>query len=389
LAGWAFAGTASTPPTPDPDSEAFVGWTNWKGNAGRDGVADAGPTGDPIELWRVQADDECGPPPVVVAGVVYAACTSVLYALDAATGAERWRFDGAQLNSVAAVGGLVYVTDAEPGAPLGAPATLLRALDTATGRERWHAEILDATDPVIEDGVAVVGTADGFIVSLDALSGEERWRFQVTTRGAAHAPALAAGVAYVGGDGVDFLALDAATGALLWTGDTGDDQTRTAVVAEGVAYIGGSPEGSEDGHLYAFDAVTGESLWTRDEPLFTPTVFDGIGYSGGVSGSVEAFDTADGTPRWRTHLGGVIRNVAIAGGVIYALQDGSDGGAEAAVVALDAETGQELWSFPAPGGVDGGVAVAGGVAYVDTWLGGIHAIGGTGQAANASATSAA
>jgi outer membrane protein assembly factor BamB len=409
LTSLAAAGSTGATPTTQPDSDAaesigvvggddvtdavstspateqtFAGWTNWKGDAGRTGVADAGPTGEPVELWRVDADHECKPSPAVVGGVVYAACNKVLLALDAATGSERWQFAGTQVVGVSAVGDLVYVTDGEPGRPVNPnlPPPLLRALDAATGQERWHIAVLGASDPVIEDGVAVISTADGVLLGLDPATGAERWRFQVSSDGAAHGPALADGIAYVGGEGVDFFAVDAANGTLLWTGDTGDDQTRTAVVAEGVAYIGGSPDGSERGHLYAFDAATGELLWTRDEPLFTPTVLDGVGYAGGLAGAVDAFDTADGTQRWRTQLGGVVRNVAIAGDVVYALRDGTDDDpVEAAVIALDAATGAELWSFPAPSGVDGGVAVAGGVAYVDTWSGNIYAIGGTDQGA--------
>ena len=69
----------------------------------------------------------CNPPPAVVAGVVYAACDDgVLYALVAATGSERWRFEGSGLGDVTAVGSLVYVNDAD----------VLRALDAATGQER-------------------------------------------------------------------------------------------------------------------------------------------------------------------------------------------------------------------------------------------------------------
>jgi outer membrane protein assembly factor BamB len=377
--------TASTSPAAQ---EAFGGWTNWKGDAGRTGVADAGPTGEPVELWRFQADGECQAPPAVVAGVVYAACTRVLYALDAATGTELWQFAGTRLGGVSAVGELVYVNDVEPGAPIDpeAPTTILRALDAMTGQERWHVAVLGGSDPVVENGVAVIATGDGFLLGLDAATGAESWRFQVSTEGTAHSPALADGIAYLGGDGVDFFAVDTATGTLLWTGDTGDDQTRTAVVGEGVAYIGGSPDGGEGGHLYAFDAVTGELLWTRDEPLFTPTVLDGVGYSGGLAGAVDAFDTADGTQRWRTQVGGVVRNVAIAGDVVYALSD-EQNITDAAVFALDAATGAELWSFLAPSGVDGGVAVAGGVAYVATWSGNIYAIGGTDQGAVAATTS--
>ena len=55
------------------------------------------------------------------------------------------------------------------------------------------------------------------------------------------------------------------------------------------------------------------------------------------TGTVTAFDTADGTEHWQTQLGGVIRNIAIANGVVYALSDGNN-----AIYALDAATGEQL-----------------------------------------------
>src|SRR5262245_4194001 len=95
-----FAVTASgkaqetaTPAAPVTAETGQSDWNNFKGDAGRRGVADAGPTGQPVELWRAQAGGACNPSPSVVAGVVYAPCLDgVVYALDAATGEERWRY---------------------------------------------------------------------------------------------------------------------------------------------------------------------------------------------------------------------------------------------------------------------------------------------------------
>ena len=39
-----------------PDAAPTGDWTNFKGDAAHRGVADAGPTGQPVELWRVQAE---------------------------------------------------------------------------------------------------------------------------------------------------------------------------------------------------------------------------------------------------------------------------------------------------------------------------------------------
>ena len=133
---------------------------------------------------------------------------------------------------------------------------------------------------VVDDGLLVIGTSDGYLLGLDPATGAERWRFQVSTQGGAHNPALADGIAYAGGDDGGFFAVDATNGTLLWRGDTGDDLSGTAVVAEGVAYAGATADG---GHLYAFDAATGEPLWRSDGALISPAVLDGVGYSGGRS----------------------------------------------------------------------------------------------------------
>ena len=118
----------ATVPTPPTMEEPSAGWTNWRGDAGRTGVADAGPTGEPVQLWRWQeAALYCNPPPAIVAGVVYAPCGVILYALDAATRTERWQFTGTGLGDVTVAGTLVYVNDFD----------VLRAFDAATGQERW------------------------------------------------------------------------------------------------------------------------------------------------------------------------------------------------------------------------------------------------------------
>jgi outer membrane protein assembly factor BamB len=123
-------------------------------------------------------------------------------------------------------------------------------------------------------------------------------------------------------------------------------------------------------------------LW-KGEPLFSPTVLDGVGYTGAEGGTVTAFDTADGNELWQTELGGGnVLNVAVAGDVLYALRARNETDAvDSAIFALDAVTGEQLWSFTVDSEVLGGVAVAGGIAVVDTDYTGIFAIGGTDQGA--------
>jgi len=371
--------TASTSPAIEETSGV---WSQFRGNAAHTGVADAGPTGEPVEVWHLRLSDECHRQPAVVAGVVYAPCSHGLHALDAATGSEHWMFEGTNIKTATVAGDLVYVTDREPSDSTELETSVVRAIDTASGQERWHVAVSNGW-PVVEDGVLVTGTGDGFLLGLDAATGAERWRFQVSTEGGASNAALADGIAYVGAGAEGFFAVDAASGTLRWHGDIGDDRTGTAVVAEGIAYIGGATDNGT-GHLYAFDAKTGDLLWTRDQPLASPAVLDGVGYSGSDTGTLYAFNAADGTERWQTDVGGVVLNPAIANGVVYvvSLNDPID----ATLFALDAATGDELWSYTVEP-VLGGAAVGGGRAFLDTAdYKGIYAIGGTDQGAVAATT---
>src|SRR5207344_2567233 len=70
-------------------------------------------------------------------------------------------------------------------------------------------------------------------------------------------PAVANGVAYVGSADGNLYALNASTGAFLWSYTTGSFVGSSPAVANGVAYVG-----SVDGNLYALNASTGAFLWS-------------------------------------------------------------------------------------------------------------------------------
>jgi outer membrane protein assembly factor BamB len=70
--------------------------------------------------------------PAVAAGVVFVGSDNDnLYALDATTGHERWRFatEGYQISSPAAANGVVYVGSSDGN---------VYALDAASGSELWR-----------------------------------------------------------------------------------------------------------------------------------------------------------------------------------------------------------------------------------------------------------
>jgi quinohemoprotein ethanol dehydrogenase len=137
--------------------------------------------------------------PIVVDGVMYTAgYVGIVYAVDAATGREKWRFDphvpdqairnpccDALNRGVAVWQGRVYVASVEG---------RLHALDAATGRELWSVDTI--TDhklsysstgaPIVAHGVVVIGNSGGdmdrggvrgYVSAYDLASGALAWRF--------------------------------------------------------------------------------------------------------------------------------------------------------------------------------------------------------------------
>ena len=69
-------------------------------------------------------------------------------------------------------------------------------------------------------------------------------------------PAVANGVVYIGSDDNNVYALNASTGALLWSYNTGNAVGASAAVANGVVYVG-----TYQGNVDALNASTGALLW--------------------------------------------------------------------------------------------------------------------------------
>jgi len=90
-------------------------------------------------------------------------------------------------------------------------------------------------------------------------------------------------VVYVGSADYKVYALNASTGALLWSSATAGGGGALAV-ANGVVYLG-------SGKLYALNARTGTKLWSYDtgRGAGSPIVSNGVVYVGDYNGNVYAF----------------------------------------------------------------------------------------------------
>jgi outer membrane protein assembly factor BamB len=172
-------------------------------------------------------------------------------------------------------------------------------------------------------------------------------------------PAAADGVIYVGGE--DLRAIDAVTGQELWSQpihgyfDSSDVATyqNLVFVASDDFYSGNA--------LFAYEASTGVEVWhQRIEGAYRITVAGGRLFVQGDFGTVYVFDARTGAGLWHATRRYASSAIAVVGGLAYFTTYSST----PSVIALDADTGDLVWTWVAPAEVMGGLAVGPEAVYV-------------------------
>jgi outer membrane protein assembly factor BamB len=260
-----------------------------------------------------------------------------VYALDARTGALVWKFAfaGERRFTARHIHGAQPVGEAMPdpfdfflSSPtvvnsnvyLGSGDGNVYALDAASGAVRWrfHTNDVVHASPAVANDTVYIGSWDSFFYALDAQTGALRWRFKTgeddkifNQVGIQSSAVIADGLVYFGCRDSQLYALDAASGEKRWSFDNkGSWVISTPIVADGVVYFATS----DSGLLHGVDAKSGQllhSLSFKEWPMFSsPAIAGRRLYIGSHAGTLIAIDLDRHTPAWTFRTDGAIAHAA-------------------------------------------------------------------------------
>lgn len=260
-----------------------------------------------------------------------------LYAVNIADGTQRWKFasEGERrftgkhlhgsdpagesmpdpfdfyLSSPAVVENTVYIGSGDGN---------VYALDAASGALRWkfHTGDVVHASPAVANGMLYVGSWDSYFYALDAETGQQRWRFKTgedhkiaNQVGIQSSATIADGIVYFGCRDSNLYALDALTGEKKWVySNKGSWVISTPIANDGTLYFATS----DSGLFHAVDAKSGVlrySLSFHKWPMFSSPVIAGRNlYIGSNAGTLMAIDLDKHAAAWTFSTDGAKANAA-------------------------------------------------------------------------------
>ncbi|SDC96582.1 PQQ-binding-like beta-propeller repeat protein [Natrinema hispanicum] len=219
--------------------------------------------------------------------------------------------------------------------------------------EAWTVDLVGPPgSPVCDRDTVYVGTTRGNCYALEAETGRRRWVFETTTA-TDTTPVVTRDRLYVGADDGTIVALEPATGEVAWEVELLADLESDLTLSDGRLYAGHATG------LSALDAETGAVLWTHETDAAvtgTPAVADGRDVDRSRS-TGSPLSEPDETALLETdQLSGPDRR--------WAEERVFAGTADGTVFALEAETSDQLWTAPTGGAVTTGPTVAADRVYV-------------------------
>jgi outer membrane protein assembly factor BamB len=339
------------------------------GAGGTGAETGGGGTGPGSAAWTFTTGDEILSNPGVGNGVVYVGSKdNYLYAVNAATGKQIWKSrQGWVAAAPQVVNGMVCVatTTGE-----------FSAIHATTGDVAWQQQTGTpaAFKPnwAVDGGFVILPSTTQPLTVYDAVTGSRgTTTFGSPGQFAGGAIGAANGVLYAVQESSALFAVRIATGTILWqrsVSSNGSGFFTSIVASDGAIYIT-----DDSGMLYSLNAANGNSNWSYPagaSQLSTPVTVGGMVYVTDDSGILHAITTARGKQVW-THQ-------TISSGEIGPAVNGSElyVSTGQALQALDAKTGNAVWSYTPPntGAFVSTPAVANGLVFVGSTNDNLYAI---------------
>jgi len=382
--------SAVTQPFHPAPSKTFVGWLQ----PGLDAAHTANNTAEKTLTrqnvgtlalgWSVPVGAGVGTPTVTDGSTAYVASgDDYLYALDMATGAQKWRFQtsfyGESGSWIAIAGGTIYAAPCFVGS--NTQGAGLCALSTKTGKLKWswyascNCGPLPSivVGPVVSNATVVfayhAGGAYGkmYVIALSAASGALLWQ---TVAGdgnpsgsmGPNLPAISGGNVYVGTD-TGICSLTLTGGSVNWCSGP-NAMSGSPAVSKGVVYVTNGNTGSGQPSLYALNATTGAQVWQYAPTggyfgyADPPAIAGGKAYfASNEEGPIYALNATNGSLLFTFGAGSqnakTLSSPSIANGVVYVA-------CYTGLCAYDSSTGASLLTIGNGGSGYGAPAVANG-----------------------------
>lgn len=254
-------------------------------------------------------------PPVIGQGVIFTQdAIGIVRAWTWPDMVQRWRFvsKGRKSRStnigggLGLDGGMLYIIDGVGQAI---------ALDAASGAEKWrsHFGVPGRSSPTIVDGRVFFGSIDERLFALDAETGRQLWSYQATPAETIMfgqpAPAVVNGIVVAGFGSGDLVALRAESGELVWSDSLGGSNGQGAILD--LACVRGAPVISHQTAyavslskvLVAIDMRSGRRLWEREvSGQNTPLIVDDWLFILSSDQQLACIDRQSGHVRWSQNL---------------------------------------------------------------------------------------
>ncbi|ARU94910.1 outer membrane protein assembly factor BamB [Tatumella citrea] len=239
---------------------------------------------------------------------------------------------------------------------------IVEALDADTGKEKWKVDLSTKTgffssnlSAMLSGGITVqgdllyIGSEHGEVFALNTKDGSVAWHTQVSGEAVSH-PVVSDGLVLIHTSNGILQALDQTTGASKWVVNLDIPALSLRGESAPAVAFGGAIVGGDNGRVSAVIMNQGQMIWQQriSQPSgateidrlsdvdTTPVIVNGVVYVLAYNGDLSALDLRSGQIQWKRDIGGV-KNLLVDNGRIY-LVDQDD-----RVDAVNADGGVEIW----------------------------------------------